>query len=180
MNADQAIATFGEAAVLRSMFACVPKQDRRDCIFDLFKEGFEPAEIARDLDLKLDTVAAGVIVRYRQADGQTRAALARRVRIRKSIDERFWDFVSPEPTCGCWLWDGPDNGMYGLLRNGYRNTYAHRFSYQKFVGPIPRGLVIDHACRVTFCVNPDHLEPVTQAENLRRARERARLRRLVA
>jgi hypothetical protein len=45
---------------------------------------------------------------------------------------------------------------------------AHRFSYLKLVGPIPEGLQIDHLCRVRHCVNPDHLEPVTNKENIRR------------
>jgi hypothetical protein len=43
--------------------------------------------------------------------------------------------------------------------------YAHRWSYEHFVGPIPEGLHIDHLCRVRRCVNPDHLEPVTPKEN---------------
>lgn len=45
---------------------------------------------------------------------------------------------------------------------------AHRFVYELLVGPIPAGLTIDHLCRVTSCVRPDHLEPVTNAENVRR------------
>jgi hypothetical protein len=49
---------------------------------------------------------------------------------------------------------------------------AHRASYEFFVGPIPDGLEIDHVwtrgCRHTNCVNPEHLEPVTRAENMRR------------
>ena len=46
---------------------------------------------------------------------------------------------------------------------------AHRAAYALDVGPIPEGLTIDHLCRVRHCVRPDHLEPVTQAENTRRA-----------
>ncbi len=49
-----------------------------------------------------------------------------------------------------------------------RKVYVHRFSYELHIGPIPEGLVIDHLCRTPACVNPDHLEPVTNAENVRR------------
>jgi hypothetical protein len=48
--------------------------------------------------------------------------------------------------------------------------YAHRLANGHFVGPIPNGLVIDHTCRESACVNPAHLEAVSNAENLRRGR----------
>lgn len=68
----------------------------------------------------------------------------------------------------CWSWTGTQTGGgYGLIRAG--NTgLAHRFSYQYHRAEIPEGLVLDHLCRNTLCVNPWHLEPVTQRENLRR------------
>jgi hypothetical protein len=52
-------------------------------------------------------------------------------------------------------------------RNG-PNVSIHRYIYELFSGPIPVGLVLDHLCRVRHCVNPEHLEPVTIAENVRR------------
>ena len=69
---------------------------------------------------------------------------------------------------GCWVW------MRHCLPDGYGRAYdgrtkrqalAHRWSYGLLVGEIPAGLTLDHLCKNTSCVNPDHLEPVTQAEN---------------
>jgi hypothetical protein len=67
----------------------------------------------------------------------------------------------------CWPWQGcVDKKGYGRFS---RHGRAYRVSYEFFVGRIPDGLSIDHLCRVPSCVNPDHLEPVTLAENARRA-----------
>jgi hypothetical protein len=80
---------------------------------------------------------------------------------------RFERHVTKTDTC--WLWTGRrDIGGYGRLWVGDRDVPAHRWSYERFVGPIPEGLQVDHLCRVRECVNPAHLEPVTQAENIRR------------
>lgn len=65
----------------------------------------------------------------------------------------------------CWLWTGAvDRYGYGKYSRGK----AHRFSFEAFVGPVPAGLVLDHLCKVKRCVRPDHLEPVTNGDNLRR------------
>lgn len=87
------------------------------------------------------------------------------------------DRIQPEPNSGCWLWIGaPWGGGYGLAAHaalkaarGRKNgVVAHRAVYEFYCGPVASGLVLDHLCRNKGCVNPAHLEPVTQAENMRR------------
>lgn len=86
---------------------------------------------------------------------------------RGPIEDRFWARVNKTDTC--WLWTGARlPSGYGEIWDGQRMGRAHRYAYELLVGPIPSGLQIDHLCRVRHCVNPDHLEPVTQQENIRR------------
>lgn len=78
-----------------------------------------------------------------------------------------------EVDCGydspCWVWQrAKDSKGYGRATIDGSTKLAHRIFYEKFVGPIPLGLSLDHLCRNPPCVNPSHLEPVTHAENCRR------------
>jgi len=69
---------------------------------------------------------------------------------------------------GCWIWIGPvSTSGYGLFKksNQSKNQMAHRYSYEAVNGEILEGLVIDHLCRKKLCVNPNHLEAVTQSIN---------------
>lgn len=73
---------------------------------------------------------------------------------------------------GHWLWTAAvDPTGYGRFSVGGGMLYAHRWAYEAFVGPIPDRQQIDHLCRVRRCVNPLHLEAVTQRENLLRGRK---------
>lgn len=90
--------------------------------------------------------------------------------MRRPALDRFAEKIALTDS-GCIEWIGGDNGAgYGsffLDWAGGRNlkALAHRWSYEYHVGPIPDGLHLDHLCRNTMCVNPEHLEAVTQQEN---------------
>ncbi len=86
------------------------------------------------------------------------------------IRERIARLVIISPETGCWLWQGRITSCgYGQMSlPGRRKGYAHRVSYETFVGPISTALAVDHRCEVKACVNPAHLEAVSYGENTRR------------
>jgi hypothetical protein len=84
-------------------------------------------------------------------------------------EERFWSKVDRRGAGECWEWLACRSDGYGQFYP-YHSTavLAHRYSYELLVGPIPDGLQLDHLCRNRACVNPAHLEPVTQRVNILR------------
>ena len=83
-----------------------------------------------------------------------------------TTQERFWAKVKKTETC--WLWTGVISHGYGRFWVQGHLLLAHRFVYELLVGQIPVSLTLDHLCRVRHCVNPKHLEPVTNRENILR------------
>lgn len=83
------------------------------------------------------------------------------------IEQRLWPRV--DKSGDCWIWQGAlTTWGYGTIRYKGRPCQAHRVAYELLVGPIPDGMQLDHICRVRACVNPAHLEPVTNRENVLR------------
>src|SRR3990167_4431097 len=90
--------------------------------------------------------------------------------------QNIWAKVNKTPTC--WLWTGSPAKRawhgYGAIGVNGQTQGVHRWFYTRYASPIPDGLELDHLCPNRACVRPSHLEPVTHAENCRRAAERRR------
>lgn len=93
----------------------------------------------------------------------------RKILDQKIITNRFISKI--EFLDGCWIWTRSINKVtgYGYFSIKGKIKSAHRTSYELFIGEIPENYVIDHLCNNKLCVNPNHLECVTQNENLKRA-----------
>ena len=88
------------------------------------------------------------------------------------IKERFMDKVQMEPNSNCWLWMGGLKGKkdheYSEFKFRDKTVSGHKVSWILFKGEITEGESLDHLCRTRICVNPDHLELVSQRENVLR------------
>ena len=116
--------------------------------------------------------------RYIQTDGRIVCRICnrdnqRKYRERKGIagktpEQRFWSHIRKEDN-GCWRWTGNINSVtgYGRFCVKYVEHVAHRYSYELLVGTIPEGLQLHHLCRNRWCVNPNHLLPITSRDHLR-------------
>lgn len=85
---------------------------------------------------------------------------------RLTLAERFW--LKTDKTDGCWVWKASLRDGYGVFAVDGQARPAHRVAYELLVGLVPEGLVLDHLCRNRACVNPAHLEPVTDKVNILR------------
>ncbi len=75
---------------------------------------------------------------------------------------------------GCFIWQGTLRAGYGMLLVDGRKVYAHRLSYEIYVGQLEDGSVVHHICDQKLCVNPLHLEKLTNSEHARRHQARRR------
>lgn len=95
----------------------------------------------------------------------------------ETLDERLERSIKKDPISGCWLWIAAGSGKYykttgggyGQLRWHGKSFMAHRYTYMKYhniiLGPDD---TLDHICRNTRCVNPEHLQKVSLSENVER------------
>ncbi len=85
-----------------------------------------------------------------------------------TVWDRFWAKVDTSGDCWEWTAGTTVRGGYGWFNTGSAPMVAYRVAWLFLRGDIPSGLELDHLCRNVLCVNPNHLEPVTHAENVRR------------
>lgn len=96
---------------------------------------------------------------------------------RESPEDRLrrkgWDVTLED----CWEFRGArGTGMgYTYTRHNGIRYGTHRLAYETWVGPIPEGHVVRHKCDNPVCINPDHLETGTQADNVQDAKRRGRI-----
>jgi hypothetical protein len=93
----------------------------------------------------------------------------------RTLPPRVSNKILIEPNSGCWLWTAAlSQAGYGRIFFDGENRMAPRVVYELLKGPIPEKLFLDHLCRTRCCVNPNHLEPVTNRENCLRGENRNR------
>ena len=102
--------------------------------------------------------------------GKRLRALERAKMSWSGLPDHIEKHLTPEPNSGCWLWTHTLQYGYGMYWKPDKQPWGrvHRLAYESLKGLIPKGLQIDHLCRTRCCCNPNHLEAVTQRENILR------------
>jgi hypothetical protein len=110
---------------------------------------------------------------------QNRHGILNSIKVDETPERRFERNIKKDEMTGCWNWYGAGSGKtydknsgsggYGMLRIQGKSWMAHRWAYeQKYKLKLTSEDTLDHLCRNTRCVNPDHLEKVTLTENVKR------------
>jgi len=102
----------------------------------------------------------------------------------KTNEQRLLEKIAKQPN-GCWLWTArlsPQGyGQSGYYLNGrYRGVRAHRLAYEVWAGEIPPGMFVRHKCDNKGCINPEHLELGTHADNMADLAARGRRKGMLA
>lgn len=98
--------------------------------------------------------------------------------MRKLDTIHFNQRITPEncysvSEAGCWEWKfGTCRGYGRMNAKKWGHRLAHRWMYELKMGKMGEGLELDHLCKNKICINPDHLQPVSHQENIRRGRQR--------
>ncbi len=87
--------------------------------------------------------------------------------MRDDVAARLWPRVVVDSN-GCWIWTGAKARGYGQISIDGKRVRVHRLTYEETYGAIEPSLVIDHLCRVRSCVNPEHLDTVSNRTNILR------------
>lgn len=84
----------------------------------------------------------------------------------RTVEQKFFDSIYPEPNTGCWLWGGNTNESGYAIFYDAGHISGHRYSYKYFKGDFDLNLFVLHRCDVPCCVNPDHLFLGTHQDNM--------------
>lgn len=91
---------------------------------------------------------------------------------RKDVVRRLKAYSVKDTKTRCRNWTAGKKNGYARIKVGGKDWYAHRMVYEMYVGEIPSGMTIHHTCANSICVNVNHLQMVTQSENIAEMRER--------
>jgi hypothetical protein len=84
----------------------------------------------------------------------------------KKLKRRLLDKSQKDSSTGCRMWQGSvTSSGYGCLSRHNKTVYAHRIAWEVYNGPVPEDSVVHHTCANRLCINPNHLQIVTQQNN---------------